>query len=61
MTDKACMNCRSIVTGSVCPVCQGTSLTKTWEGMIVVFDPETSEVAKVIGAKCPGKYALKIK
>lgn len=47
--------------GQSCLFCGGTDLTKTWEGAILVFNPETSEVAKAIGAKAPGKYALKIK
>ncbi len=61
MSDKACMKCRAIVDGNTCPMCGGTELTKTWEGMIVVFSPDTSLVAQNIGAKIPGKYALKIK
>ena len=61
MSDKACMKCRALVDGNTCPVCNGTDLTKTWEGMIVVYNPNDSLVAQNIGAKVPGKYALKIK
>ncbi|MBI5036319.1 DNA-directed RNA polymerase subunit E'' [Candidatus Micrarchaeota archaeon] len=61
MVDRACTKCRAIADGQSCPLCSGTDLTKTWEGAILVFNPETSEVAKAIGAKAPGKYALKIK
>ncbi|HLD62790.1 MAG TPA: transcription elongation factor subunit Spt4 [Candidatus Norongarragalinales archaeon] len=59
--EKACRKCRRIVQGDVCPVDQGTDLTKTFEGYIVILDPEHSEVAKAVKAATPGKYALKIK
>ncbi len=61
-TEKACRNCRSIVSESTCALCgTGDYLTKTWEGYILVVNPDASEVATAIGAKTPGKYALKIK
>jgi DNA-directed RNA polymerase subunit E" len=61
VVEKACRTCRLIVTGPACPNCKGTDLTKSWEGYILVVNPEGSEVAKEIGANAPGKYALKIK
>ncbi len=60
MVEKACKNCRLIVTGESCPNCKGTDLTKSWEGYIIIINPE-SESGKAISAKAPGKYALKIK
>ncbi len=60
MTEKACRKCRLIVTGDVCPVCKDSQLTRSWEGYIIVTDPN-GEVGTAIGAKFPGKYALKIK
>ena len=59
--EKACKSCRKIVEGDVCPACGSTSLTKTFEGYIIVLNPENSQVSTVINAKVPGKYALKIK
>ncbi len=61
MTNKACRSCRYIVSGDACPLCQGTDLTKDWEGYILMVNPENSEIAKEIEAKSTGKYALKIK
>ena len=61
MSDKVCKNCRLIVNGPQCPLCQGNDFTKVWEGQIIVINPETSQVASAIGAKTPGAYALKIK
>lgn len=62
MTEKACKKCRLIVEGAVCPLCNTADfLTKVWEGHIVITNPDGSEVATAIGAKTPGRYALKLK
>lgn len=61
MVEKACTKCRLIVSGDVCPTCKDSELTKTFEGYILVVNPEVSQVASTIGAKVPGRYALKIK
>ena len=62
MMEKACRQCRLVVEGPVCPLCSSADyLTKTWEGYILIVNPEGSEVATAIGAKTPGRYALKIK
>ncbi len=60
MSEKACRKCRLIVTGDVCPMCKDSQLTRSWEGYILITDPN-GEVGKAIGAASPGKYALKIK
>ncbi|MEK6843387.1 MAG: transcription elongation factor subunit Spt4 [Candidatus Micrarchaeota archaeon] len=59
--NKACRNCRSVVSGDKCAVCGGVDLTKSFEGAIFIIDPTDSKIAEAIGAKVPGKYALKIK
>jgi len=59
--ERACRTCRSLVTGEACALCGGTDLTKSWEGCIFIENTENSEVATAIGAKTPGKYALKLK
>ncbi len=50
-----------ITGGDVCPTCKDSELTKSFEGYILILAPESSEVAKQIGALVPGRYALKIK
>jgi RNA polymerase subunit RPABC4/transcription elongation factor Spt4 len=61
MVQKACKKCRLIVEGDVCPNCQQAGdLSKSWMGYIFIMDT-SSEVATTIGAKAPGRYALKIK
>ncbi len=57
---KACRNCRLLFEGEKCPACDGEG-TRTFEGAVYIVDAERSEIGKRIGAKVPGKYALKLK
>ena len=43
-----------------CPLCEG-ELSKEWQGMLVILDWETSEVAKHMDIRANGKYALKVR
>ena len=61
MTDKACKNCRFISNGPVCPNCKSTNLSDDWSGLVVIMDPNTSEVAKRMGIKATGRYALRVR
>jgi len=62
MVERACKNCRFVVSeGHTCPNCNSTELTEKWSSYMLIFDVENSELAKKIGAKTPGKYALRIK
>jgi DNA-directed RNA polymerase subunit E" len=59
---KACRNCNYIVEeGKKCPVCQSEDLTDNFSGLIYILDTEKSEVAKMLGIKVPGKYAVSVK
>ncbi len=60
--DKACKVCRFVSRGSPkCPNCGSEKLTDRWSGLLYIVNSETSEIAKRIGVKMPGKYAAKIK
>jgi DNA-directed RNA polymerase subunit E" len=61
LTDKACKNCRFISNGPVCPNCKSTNLSDDWSGLVIVTDPAVSEVAKRMGIKAPGRYALRVR
>lgn len=61
MTEKACKNCRFISNGSVCPNCKSTNLSDDWTGLVVIIDPEKSEIAKKMGIKSPGRYAVRVR
>jgi len=61
LTDKACKNCRFISSGPVCPNCKSTNLSDDWSGLAVIMDAESSEVAKRMGIKAPGRYAIRVR
>jgi DNA-directed RNA polymerase subunit E" len=61
LTDKACKNCRFISNGPVCPNCKSTNLSDDWSGLAVIMDAESSEVAKRMGIKAPGRYAIRVR
>ncbi len=59
---KACTRCKYLVNHEVikCPICGNDSFTENWSGMIIVVDPESSEVAKMLGISKPGRYAVRL-
>lgn len=60
MTEKACKTCRRIVEGEICPTCKEAQFTASWKGMVIILNPEKSEVAQKLGITTPGKYALRL-
>ncbi|MFH0737166.1 MAG: transcription elongation factor subunit Spt4 [Candidatus Micrarchaeota archaeon] len=58
----ACKECRYIISvkEKVCPKCQG-ELSDKFSGMVIILDPERSEIAKVININALGSYAVKVK
>ena len=61
MTDKACKNCKYISNGPICPNCKSTNLSDDWSGLVVIVDPSASEVAKRMGIKAAGRYAVRVR
>lgn len=59
---KACRSCRALVDKDtqMCPNCGSKEFTEEWSGIIVVFKPEESELAKVIDIKSKGRFVVKI-
>lgn len=49
------------VDGSECPNCKSNSFSTNWQGRIAILDPEKSEIAKKIGIKTKGEYAIKVR
>ncbi len=58
----ACKECRYIVhtKEKVCPKCGG-ELSDKYSGMVIILDPERSEIAKLIGVNSLGAYAVRVK
>jgi len=44
----------------VCPKCQG-DLSEKYSGMIVILEPERSEIAQLVGLNAVGSYAIRVK
>ncbi|MBW3005100.1 DNA-directed RNA polymerase subunit E'' [Candidatus Woesearchaeota archaeon] len=60
MKKKACKSCKIFVEGDECPVCKGSQFITNWKGRLYIIDANKSEIAKKIGAKVKGEYAIKV-
>jgi len=61
MSEKACTTCHFITKESICPRCKNTSLSDDFSGIVIMFDPEGSAIAKAMNIKEKGRYALKVR
>ena len=57
---RACKQCKALTEGDKCPICGSKDLTIHWEGIVVIIDPIRSQVAKYLGIKRTGMYALRV-
>ncbi len=60
MKENACKECKKLTKLDVCEVCKSKT-TANWIGFVAISDPETSQIAKQMGIKIKGKYALKVR
>jgi len=61
MREKACTNCHFITKENFCAKCKSTNLSEDFSGIVVMFDPENSAIAKTMKIKKKGRYALKVR
>lgn len=61
MTETACKQCKRIIKGKECPMCKTKNVSSKWKGMVIIIDPDKSEIAKKIEVTFTGKYALKVR
>jgi len=61
MSDKACTVCHFLTKENVCPKCRSTTFSDDFSGLIIIFDPEGSAIAKAMHIKAKGRYALKVR
>ena len=61
MVDKACRSCHMITDGNVCPECKSTDLSDDFSGVVIILDPESSEIAKLMNINKKGRYAVRIR
>lgn len=57
--DKACKICKTIYEGDKCPNCGSKESTDGYKGKIYILKSDKSEIAKNIGLKSNGKFAIK--
>lgn len=60
MAKKVCKKCKIFVEGSVCPICKSNQFSESWKGKLIILDTEKSEIAKKLGIKTKGEYAIKV-
>jgi RNA polymerase subunit RPABC4/transcription elongation factor Spt4 len=63
MKKLVCKDCKVLVkNGDVCPICKKpiSKSSVNWQGQVNVLDPLRSKIAKKIGAKHKGEYAIKV-
>ena len=60
MKELACRKCRMLTTEKACPNDGSTELSKEWSGLVIIINPEKSQVAKTLAIVKPGRYALKV-
>jgi len=61
MNQRACTNCHFITKENVCPKCRSTSLSEDFSGIVIMFYPQESAIAKAMNIKEKGRYALKVR
>ncbi|MCX8152906.1 MAG: DNA-directed RNA polymerase subunit E'' [Candidatus Bathyarchaeota archaeon] len=61
MNEKACTICHFITKENVCPKCKSTSLSEDFSGIVILFEPASSAIARAMNIKEKGRYALKIR
>ncbi|WP_456471573.1 transcription elongation factor subunit Spt4 [Methanocaldococcus sp.] len=57
---RACIKCKYLTNEKECPICKSPTSEK-WTGLLVVLNPEKSEIAKKLNIKIKGKYAISVK
>jgi DNA-directed RNA polymerase subunit E" len=58
---RACRDCKFITTSrDRCENCGSTNLTQSFYGMIIILDEERSEIARDLGIRKKGAYAIRV-
>ena len=61
MNEEACRECNTITKEPTCPNCKSTNLNDDYSGVIIIFDPESSNIARFMKVTKKGKYALRVR
>jgi transcription elongation factor SPT4 len=60
MKELACRKCKMLTTEKTCPNDGSTELSNEWSGLVIIINPERSQVAKTLAITKAGRYALKV-
>ena len=44
-----------------CPRCPEAEVSREWQGYVEILNPESSDIAKEMGIRTPGRYALRVR
>ena len=58
---KVCKSCKIFVEGDECPMCKTSQFSSNWQGRLCILDENKSQIAKRVGIKEKGEYAIKVK
>ena len=62
MAEKACSECHRLVEEETeCPIDKNNDLRDNWSGLVVIYDPEDSEIADQLGVSVAGRYAISVR
>ncbi len=61
MVEKACRRCHYVTEENVCPNCKSTDLSEDFSGLVIIFDPENSLIAKTLKIQRKGRYAIRVR
>lgn len=61
MVEKACRRCHYITEENMCPNCKSTDLSEDFSGLVIIFDPENSIIAKTLKIEKKGCYAIRVR
>jgi len=61
VNEKACTKCNMISVEAACPNCKATGLSDDFAGLVIIFDPENSAIARAMKMTVKGRYALRVR
>lgn len=61
MVERACRRCHYITEEKICPNCGSADLSEDFSGVVFIFSPEISAIAKILKVSKKGRYAIKVR
>jgi DNA-directed RNA polymerase subunit E" len=58
---NTCKKCKLFHDEESCPGCGSSQRATTWKGRINILNSDKSDIAKKIGTKVNGEYAIKVR